>query len=123
RKSKPFVLQLRTSCRPLGLWAYRARSVGRSAKPSSDRSLPRVLTENSKSGPARARAFDTLNCFRSLKSSPVPKRGSDYRPSRTGAGSSSNDDRGLNPRTARSDGLDNVDGGPDAAFYIQLGVI
>ena len=30
---------------------------------------------------------------------------------------------GLTPRTARSDGLDNVDGGPDAAFYIQLGVI
>ena len=24
---------------------------------------------------------------------------------------------------ARSDGLDNVDGGPDAAFYIQMGVI
>jgi hypothetical protein len=28
-----------------------------------------------------------------------------------------------NPLPARSDGLDNVDGGPDAAFYIQLGVI
>ena len=28
-----------------------------------------------------------------------------------------------NPLPARSDGLDNVDGGPDAAFYIQLRVI
>jgi hypothetical protein len=25
-----------------------------------------------------------------------------------------------NPLPARSDGLDNVDGGPDAAFYIQM---
>jgi hypothetical protein len=30
---------------------------------------------------------------------------------------------GSNPLPARSDGLDNVDGGPDAAFYIQLRVI
>ena len=29
----------------------------------------------------------------------------------------------LNPLPARSNGLDNVDGGPDAAFYIQMGVI
>jgi hypothetical protein len=28
-----------------------------------------------------------------------------------------------NPLPARSDGLDNLDGGPDAAFYIQLRVI
>ena len=28
-----------------------------------------------------------------------------------------------NPLTARSNGLDNVDGGPDAAFYIQIGII
>ena len=28
-----------------------------------------------------------------------------------------------NPLPARSDGLDNVDGGPDAAFYIQMSVI
>jgi hypothetical protein len=28
-----------------------------------------------------------------------------------------------NPRPARSDGLDNVDGGPDAAFYIQVRVV
>jgi hypothetical protein len=52
-----------------------------------------------------------------------PKRGSQYRPSRAGAGSSSNDGCGLAPLPARSGGLDNVDGGPDAAFYIQLGVI
>src|SRR5215475_8151320 len=31
--------------------------------------------------------------------------------------------RGSNLTPARSDGLDNVDGGPDAAFYIQMGVI
>ena len=40
-----------------------------------------------------------------------------------GSGLSSDDANGSNPLTARSDGLDNVDGGPDAAFYIQLGVI
>ena len=30
---------------------------------------------------------------------------------------------GSNPLPARSDGLDNVDGGPDTAFYIQMGII
>jgi len=56
--------------------------------------------------------------------SPVLKtKGPRYQPSRAGAGSSSNDGCGLTPLPARSDGLDNVDGGPDAAFYIQLGVI
>src|SRR6476469_4583858 len=39
------------------------------------------------------------------------------------SGLSSNDGTGSNPLPARSDGLDNVDGGPDAAFYIQMGVI
>jgi hypothetical protein len=29
----------------------------------------------------------------------------------------------LRSLTARSNGLDNVDGGPDAAFYIQIGII
>lgn len=29
----------------------------------------------------------------------------------------------LDPTPARSNGLDNVDGGPDAAFYIQIGII
>ena len=29
----------------------------------------------------------------------------------------------LDPLPARSDGLDNVDGGPDAALYIQIGII
>jgi hypothetical protein len=29
----------------------------------------------------------------------------------------------LNPLPARSNGLDNVDGGPDAAFYIQIGIV
>ena len=40
-----------------------------------------------------------------------------------GSGLSSNDGRGSDLLPARSDGLDNVDRGPDAAFYIQLGVI
>jgi hypothetical protein len=43
--------------------------------------------------------------------------------SRTWSGLSSNDGRGSNLLPARSDGLDNVDGGPDAAFYIQMRVI
>jgi hypothetical protein len=47
---------------------------------------------------------------------------------KTWSGLSSNDGIGLvwkcsNPLPARSDGLDNVDGGPDAGFYIQIGVI
>jgi len=42
---------------------------------------------------------------------------------KTGSGLSSNDGRVSNPMPARSDGLDNVDGGPDAAFYIQMRVI
>jgi hypothetical protein len=41
----------------------------------------------------------------------------------TSSGLSSNDGRGSNQLPARSDGLDNVDGGPDAAFYIQMRVI
>ena len=42
---------------------------------------------------------------------------------KTWSGLSSNDGRVSNPMPARSDGLDNVDGGPDAAFYIQMRVI
>ena len=42
---------------------------------------------------------------------------------KTWSGLSSNDGRGSNLLPARSDGLDNVDGGPDAAFYIQMRVI
>jgi hypothetical protein len=43
--------------------------------------------------------------------------------SRTWSGLSSNDGSGSNLLPARSDGLDNIDGGPDAAFYIQMRVI
>jgi len=35
--------------------------------------MPQVFTENSKSGPARACTFDTLNVFRSLDVSPILK--------------------------------------------------
>ena len=48
-------------------------------------------------------------------------RDTDY--SRAGAGSTSSDAGGSNPLAARSNGLDDVDGGPDAAFYIQIGII
>lgn len=41
----------------------------------------------------------------------------------TRSGLTSNDGRGSNLLPARSDGLDNVDGSPDAAFYIQMRVI
>jgi len=79
---------------------------------------------NGGSGPAEARAFDTWKSLSGAWIAPVPKQADrGYRPQRAGAGASSNDGCGLTPRPARSDGLDNVDGGPDAAFYIQLGVI
>ena len=40
-----------------------------------------------------------------------------------GSGLSSNDGRGSDLLPARSDGLDNVDGGPDAGFYIEIGIV
>jgi hypothetical protein len=41
-----------------------------------------------------------------------------------GSGHSSNDAGGISsPLTARSDGLDDIDGGPDAALYIQTRVV
>src|ERR1700687_6311445 len=46
-----------------------------------------------------------------------------YRQSTPGAGFPPMTAKGSNPLPARSDGLDNVDGGPDAAFYIQMRVI
>ena len=39
------------------------------------------------------------------------------------SGLTSTDGEGSNLLPARSDGFDNVDGSPDAAFYIQMGVI
>jgi hypothetical protein len=68
--------------------------------------------------------FDTLISVRSRRpTEPLAKTGSIYRLSRAGAGFSSNDGRGSNPLPARSDGLDNVDGGPDAGFYIEIGIV
>ena len=40
-----------------------------------------------------------------------------------GSGRSSSDGRGSNPLPARSDGLDNVNGGPDARLYIEIAII
>jgi hypothetical protein len=69
-------------------------------------------------------AFDTLISVRSRRlTEPLAKTGSTDRPSRAGAGFSSNDGRGSNPLPARSDGLDNIDGGPDAGLYIEIGIV
>jgi len=51
----------------------------------------------------------------------IPKNGTST--TEGGSGLSSKDGRGSNPLPARSNGLDDVDGGPDAAFYIQIGII
>lgn len=40
-----------------------------------------------------------------------------------GSGRSSSDGRGSTPLPARSDGLDYVNGGPDARLYIEIGII
>ena len=71
-------------------------------------------------GRQHACTFDTLNKFVRSLNEAIDLGISQFK---TGSGLSSNDGGGLNPLPARSDGLDNVDGGPDAAFYIQLGVI
>jgi hypothetical protein len=71
------------------------------------------------SGPAEACTIDTLSSVRVKKL----ENSASYRHTRAGAGFSSDDANGSNPLTARSNGLDNVDGGPDAAFYIQIGII
>jgi hypothetical protein len=64
--------------------------------------------------------FDTLICpeTNGLENS---VRDIDFQGFRSGL--SSNDGSGSNLLPARSDGLDNVDGGPDAAFYIHMGVV
>lgn len=86
--------------------------------------MPRPCDQNSGSGPAEARAFDTWKSLSGAWIAPVPNQGTEgIDLKEAGAGTSSNDGCGLPPRPARSDGLDNVDGGPDTAFYIQLGVV
>jgi hypothetical protein len=82
--------------------------------------LTTASPEIARAGRQHACTFDTLNNFvRSLNEA----IGLGISQFKTGSGLSSNDGGGLNPLPARSDGLDNVDGGPDAAFYIQVGVI
>jgi hypothetical protein len=82
--------------------------------------LTTASQEIARAGRQHACTFDTLNNFvRSLNEA----IGLGISQFKTGSGLSSNDGGGLNPLPARSDGLDNVDGGPDAAFYIQVGVI
>jgi hypothetical protein len=73
------------------------------------------------SGPAEACTIDTLSSVRGRKARKIlleligtQGRERALPPMTTGA---------LDPLPARSNGLDNVDGGPDAAFYIQIGII
>ena len=87
----------------------------------------RFLREGAKAGRQRPCTFDTLNFVRSFELIDHRKGVRDTH-NQDGAGfkdvsGSSNDGRGSNPLPARSDGLDDVDGGPDAGFYIQIGVI
>src|ERR1700712_2498267 len=84
------------------------REVSGSANPN-DR-----LAKNRESGPAACLHVRYVDFIRDLKALST---------SRTWSGLSSNDGRASNPKPARSDGLDNVDGGPDAAFYIQMRVV
>ena len=80
----------------------------------------RLATRSRKAGRQHACTFDPLNNFvRSLNEA----IGLGISQFKTGSGLSSNDGCGLGPLPARSDGLDNVDGGPDAAFYIQMRII
>src|SRR5579864_7548616 len=80
------------------------------------------LREMRKSGPADACTFDTLNVVRSLQIGLEHNVRGD-RPSGQGADCPPVTASGLNPLPARSNSLDNVDGGPDARFYIQIGII
>jgi hypothetical protein len=72
----------------------------------------RSLREIAKAGRQHACTFDTLI---------YPEPETSVSTSRTWSGLSSNDGRGSNPLPARSDGLDNVDGGPDDEGYSAHG--
>ena len=96
--------------RPFGLRGVSRVKCQGSANPN-DRSSRREIA---RAGRQHACTFDTLM---------YPEPETSLSTSRTWSGLSSNDGRGSNPLPARSDGLDNVDGGPDAAFYIQMRVI
>ena len=76
-------------------------------------------TKNRESGPAACLHVRYVGFVRNLNEA----TGLGISLFKTWSGLSSNDGGGLDPLPARSDGLDNVDGGPDAAFYIQMRVI
>src|SRR5437868_4832238 len=84
-----------------------AREVSGSANPD-DR-----LAKNSERGPAACLHVRYVDCI----------RGQSFRSQDRERASPPMTATDSNPRPARSDGLDNVDGGPDAAFYIQVRVI
>jgi hypothetical protein len=79
-----------------------------------------ALHHECKGGPADACTFDTLISVQGMGSkilfelSTVQGRERALPPMTAAT---------LNPLPARSNGLDNVDGGPDAAFYIQIGIV
>ena len=97
------------------LRSYRARTVGGRIS-HDDRSLL-----DSKSGSADACAFGTLSFVREREA--VSKFFESIDLQGRERGWSSNNGRGSNPLPARSNGLDDIDGGPDAGLYIQLGII
>jgi hypothetical protein len=70
----------------------------------------------------RACTFDTLIKIRD-DGNPELERLLDIDLTKGGSGRSSSDGRGSIPLPARSDGLDNVNGGPDARLYIEIGVV
>jgi hypothetical protein len=76
-----------------------------------------------KSEPAACLHVRYVGFVRGLKLNRSRKNEVDIPTFKTVSGLSSNDGGGLDPLPARSDGLDNIDGGPDAAFYIQMRVI
>src|ERR1700736_6349819 len=103
------------SCRPLGLSGVSCLQGRWSQSPRR----PHVADMRN-SGPAEACTIDTLSSVRgeglenSDRAIGTQGRERAFPPMTAGV---------LDPLPARSDGLDKVDGGPDAAFYIQIGII
>ena len=79
-----------------------------------------LIAPTCNSGPADACTFNTVI---SVRVDGLEYSVRDIDCLRAGAGFTSSDGRRSNRLPARSDGLNNVDGGPDAAFYIEIGII
>ena len=110
---------MRSKPAALGERAYRACSVGSRITPEP------LICEIRKERAGRCLRVRYVEFFRSRKFDLDMFERSTFK---TGSGRSSSDGGGFarkvsDPLPARSDGLDNVDGGPDARFYIELGII